>query len=118
MIRPGTSLLTSLALLIPPCWTPGSPYTVTYSYTTDGIFDSTSDAAHTLTVDPKTLTASIVTDPTRAYDGHNEATLAPSNFSITGLVGSESFTVTQTAGTYNSKDINATTVTTSLATDQ
>jgi len=49
-------------------------------------------------------------------DGSTSATLSPSNFSLSGLIGSESFTVTQTAGTYNSKDVaTATTVTASLA---
>src|SRR5439155_86891 len=52
-----------------------------------------------------TLTASITDNPTRPYNGNTAATLAAANFSLSGLVGSESFTVTQTPGTYNSKDV-------------
>ena len=67
------------------------------------------------TIMPATLTASITNDPTKSYDGTTTATLAPNNFSISGLVGGESFTVTQTAGMYNSPNVaSATTVTASL----
>jgi Bacterial Ig-like domain/YDG domain/Immunoglobulin I-set domain len=63
-----------------------------------------------------TLTASIIGDPTRPYNGNTTATLTSANFSLSPLVGSENFTVTQTSGTYNSKDVaTATTVTASLA---
>src|SRR5438552_6965332 len=63
-----------------------------------------------------TLTASIIGDPTRPYDGNTNATLTSTNFSLTGLIGSESFSVTQTNGTYNSKDVaTANTVTATLA---
>ena len=63
-----------------------------------------------------TLTASIVDDPTKPYDGTNSATLTSSNFSLSGFVPMESLTVTQTAGTYNSPNVpTATTVTASLA---
>ena len=67
------------------------------------------------TITPATLTASITNDPTKSYDGTTTATLAPNNFSISGLVGGDSFTVTQTAGMYNSPNVaSATTVTASL----
>ena len=63
-----------------------------------------------------TVTASIIGDPTRPYNGNTNATLAPANFSLSGLVGTESFTVTQTAGTYNSKNVvTATTVSANLS---
>jgi hypothetical protein len=62
------------------------------------------------------LSASIIGTPTKPYDGNSNATLTPANFSLTGLIGADSFTVTKTTGTYNSKDVlSATTVTTSLA---
>ena len=62
------------------------------------------------------LTASIIGDPTKTYDGMTSATLTQANFSLSGLVGTQSFTVTQTVGTYNSKDVStATTVTASLS---
>jgi hypothetical protein len=63
-----------------------------------------------------TLTASIVTNPTKTYDGNTNATLTPANFSLATLVMTESITVTKTTGSYNSKDVStATTVTTTLA---
>ena len=70
----------------------------------------------TINVNAKMLTASIVGNPTKPYDGNTSATLNSSNFSLTGLVGSESFTVTKTSGTYNSKDVmTANNLTASLA---
>ncbi len=72
-------------------------------------------ATGSVTITPATLTASITNDPTTSYNGTITATLAPNNFSISGLVGGESFTVTQTAGMYNSPNVaSATTVTASL----
>jgi hypothetical protein len=69
-----------------------------------------------LTVTAVPLTASIIGDPTKTYDGTTSATLTQANFSLSGLVGTQSFTVTQTVGTYNSKDVStATTVTASLS---
>src|SRR5207247_4836387 len=63
----------------------------------------------------KSVTASIVNDPTKGYDGNDTATLAASNFSLSGLVGSDAFTVTKASGTYNSANVAAaTTVSTSL----
>src|SRR5439155_26282259 len=76
---------------------------------------ATSTAA-TLTVNAKGLTASIINDPTRPYNGNTSATLTSANFSLTGLVGTDNFTVTQTVGTYNSKDVaTANTVTANLS---
>jgi hypothetical protein len=62
------------------------------------------------------LTASIVANPTKPYDGNTNATLSSANFSLSGLIAGESFTVTKNSGTYNSKDVaTATTVTASLS---
>ena len=67
------------------------------------------------TITPATLTASIINDPTKSYDGTTTATLSPNNFRISGLVGGESFMVSQTAGMYNSPNVaSATTVTAGL----
>ena len=68
-----------------------------------------------INVSPKTLTASILGDPTKTYDATTAATLTPANFQLIGLVGTDSFTVTQTAGSYNSKDTNAVNVSASLS---
>ena len=60
---------------------------------------------HTGTVTAKSLTASIIGTPTKIYDGSTSANLTPGNFSVSGFVGVEGATVTQTVGTYNSKDV-------------
>jgi hypothetical protein len=74
---------------------------------------SVSGAGHITAI---TLTTSIIGDPTRSYNGTTTAVLTAANFSLTGLIGSESFTVTQTSGTYNSKDVvSANSVTATLA---
>jgi len=63
-----------------------------------------------------TLTASIILNPTKTYDGNTNATLSATNFSLATLVSGESITVTKTTGTYNSKDVlTANTVSTNLA---
>jgi len=66
------------------------------------------------TITPKALLAAIVNDPTKTYDGNAVATLNPGNFQVTGFVGSESATVTQTAGTYASADAGSRLVTADL----
>src|SRR5205814_4733244 len=95
-------------------------HSVSASYVHTGAFqDSSGSLASGQNVNPKSLTASIIGNPTKTYDGTTSATLAPANFSLTGLVGSDNFTVTQTAGIYNSKDVAAAaTVTATLSTGQ
>jgi filamentous hemagglutinin family protein len=66
-------------------------------------------------ISQKALTVAITGNPTKVYDGTTAATLAPANYSLSGLVGSETFTVTQAVGTYDSADAGARTVSTSLA---
>ena len=80
-----------------------------------GFTGSTSTNLVAETVAPKTLTAAIVGNPTKFYDGTGAAVLTPANFSLSGLVGTDSFTVNQTVGAYNSKDVTATTVSANLA---
>ena len=67
------------------------------------------------TILAKALTATILGDPTKTYDGTTAATLTPASFQLTGLVGSDSFTITQTAGAYDSKDTSAVAVGASLS---
>jgi len=70
--------------------------------------------AGTITVAP--LTAAVIGTPTKVYNGTTAATLAPANYALTGFVTGEGATVTQTAGTYNSKDVlTANTVSVTLA---
>ena len=61
------------------------------------------------------ILGAIIGDPTKQYDGNTTATLTSANFQLSGLVGTDNFTVTQTSGTYNSKDVaTANTVTANL----
>ncbi len=60
----------------------------------DYTLPTTASGAGTIT--PETLTASIIGDPTKPYGGNTTASLTSSNFSLSGLIGSENFTVTQT----------------------
>jgi Ca2+-binding RTX toxin-like protein len=69
-----------------------------------------------VTVAPRVLTASIVGNPTKVYDGKTDATLVGAHFGLTGLVGGDRFTVTRTSGVYNTKDVpTATTIRATLA---
>src|SRR5271166_1489326 len=78
----------------------GGPYTVTYAFAGNSAFTAATDTSTTLTVIAAPLTAAIIGDPTKTYDGTTSATLTQANFSFSGLVGTQSFTVTQTVGTY------------------
>ena len=91
--------------------------TVTATYTATGAFTgSSATLSGGQVVNPATLTASVIGNPTKAYNGTTNATLTSVNFSLSGLVGTDSFTVNQTAGTYNTKDVaTAATVTASLS---
>jgi hypothetical protein len=90
--------------------------TVSASFTGSGGFlNSGGTLSGGQTVNQKTLTAAIVGDPTKPYDGNTNAALTSANFTLSGLVGTESFTVTKTTGSYNSKDVaTANTVSTTL----
>jgi len=89
---------------------------VDFTPTDTATYNSVTGTTVHIDVLKKTLTASIINDPTKPYDGNTDATLGPSNFSLSGLVGTDNFTVTKTTGTYNSKDVaTATTVTVNLA---
>ncbi|MBI1203511.1 MAG: filamentous hemagglutinin N-terminal domain-containing protein, partial [Rhodopseudomonas sp.] len=82
---------------------------------TDYVLPVTASGAGAIT--PVSLTASIIGNPTRAYDGTTDAALTAANFSLSGLVNASDLAVTQTAGVYNSSHVaSATTVTASLAT--
>ena len=66
------------------------------------------------TINQKTLTAAITGDPTRIYNGNNAATLAASDYTLSGFVTGQNASVTQTAGSYDAPDAGARTVTASL----
>src|SRR5439155_1562466 len=64
----------------------------------------------------KSVTASIVNDPTKGYDGNDTATLTASNFSLTGLEGKGALKGKKTSGADNSGNVaTATAVSTTLA---
>ena len=89
-----------------------STHSITAVYNGDGNFNATGTGGSTATalsqvVKPAVLTASIINNPTKPYDGNTNAILTASNYSLSGLVGSDSFTITQTTGSYNSKDVAA-----------
>ncbi|MFZ5524276.1 MAG: beta strand repeat-containing protein [Pseudomonadota bacterium] len=54
----------------------------------------------TVDINPAGLTAAIIGTPTKQYDGTTAATLASTNYVLTGFIAGEGATVTQTAGTY------------------
>ncbi|WP_171012502.1 MULTISPECIES: YDG domain-containing protein [unclassified Sphingomonas] len=62
------------------------------------------------TIDRATLTAAIIGNPTKVYDGSTTATLTSANYQLTGFIGSEGATVTRTAGTYGGADAGTWTV--------
>jgi len=67
-------------------------------------------------ITPAPLTAAIVGAPSKVYDGTATATLASTNYSLTGFIGTEGATVTQTVGTYDSAHVmTATSVSSTLA---
>ena len=100
----------------------GGPYSIIPSAATGGSFNPAnyqiSYVNGVLTVTPAALgavLASIVGNPSKVYDGSTVATLAPTNYTLTGFVGSDSATVNQTVGQYDSANAGARTVTATLA---
>jgi hypothetical protein len=89
-------------------------YTVMAYFAGDATYGSAS-ATTTFTINPAPLTASIVGNPTKVYDGTTAATLKPANYKLTGLIVTQSFTVTLTAGTYNGKDVSTLSPSTGIA---
>ena len=73
-----------------------------------------SNTPRTITVAAKALTASL-TGVSKVYDASNAATLASGNYVLSGLVGSESFSITQTSGLFNASDISASSVSATVA---
>ncbi|RJF96382.1 YDG domain-containing protein [Sphingomonas cavernae] len=89
---------------------------LTLTGTSGGNYFISSSITDTIgTITQATLTAAIIGNPTKTYDGNANAILTPANFQFTGFVLSEGASVTQTAGAYNSQNVDATTVTASLA---
>lgn len=73
-------------------------------------------ATGSASITPKTLSASLTGTIGKTYDGGSAALLGAANFSLSGFVGAQSASVTQTAGVYNSVNVaTATSVTASLS---
>ncbi|HXQ15508.1 MAG TPA: YDG domain-containing protein [Caulobacteraceae bacterium] len=86
-----------------------SPGTLFSNYT----LPTTASGAGAIT--PATLSASIIGDPTKVYDGTTTAALASGEFALLGFVAGQGATVSALTGAYNSANVaNATTVTAAL----
>lgn len=66
------------------------------------------------TIDPKALTASIINDPTKAYDGTTRAVLTGANYQLNGFVAGENATVIEAEGVYDDKNAGSRIVTATL----
>src|SRR5207253_2799051 len=64
----------------------------------------------------KTLTAAIIGNPTKTYDGTTAVKLTAGNFQLSGLALGQNLIVTQMAGAYNSQHTNAVTISANLST--
>ncbi|GAA0652491.1 YDG domain-containing protein [Brevundimonas lenta] len=68
-------------------------------------------------INPAALTAAIIGNPTRIYDGTNVAALTSANYQLTGFIAGQGATVTETVGAYSSPNAGARTVTATLGAD-
>ncbi len=66
-------------------------------------------------INPKLLTAAITGTPNKTYDGTAVASLASSDYTLSGFVNGQSAAVTQTAGVYASPDAGSSVVSASLS---
>ncbi|MFM1961103.1 MAG: hypothetical protein RL588_2620, partial [Pseudomonadota bacterium] len=62
-----------------------------------------------------TLTASITGNPTKTYDGNTSATLSSGDYTLTGLAGGQTVTVTRTTGVYDAAQPGSRTVSADLS---
>ncbi len=65
-------------------------------------------------ITPKPLTATVIDNPNRYYNGNTNATLTTANYQLATMVGSEAITVTKTTGSYALKDVGTQLVTVAL----
>ncbi|MFN7304396.1 MAG: beta strand repeat-containing protein, partial [Phenylobacterium sp.] len=66
------------------------------------------------TISPRSVTVSILGSFTKIYDATTTATLNPTDYTVSGTIGADTFTVTKATGTYSSADAGSRTVTVSL----
>src|SRR3546814_18128964 len=65
-------------------------------------------------LDQAELTAAIIGNPTKTYDGTTAATLTSANYQLSGFVAGEGASVTETMGLYGSAHAGTSTVTATL----
>jgi hypothetical protein len=65
-------------------------------------------STNNVSITPASLAVTIQNNPTKTYDGGSVATLGTSNYNITGFIGTETATINQTTGLYNSANVNGT----------
>src|SRR6185369_8921275 len=56
-------------------------------------------------IDAKSITASLTGNVNKTYDGNNTATLSSGNYNLTGVVGGDTVSISNTSGTYNDKNV-------------
>ena len=96
--------------------TSGNTFTSSGNNSIAGDYAITAGTTASGTINPAslTVTAAITGNPTKTYDGTTAATLASSNYSLTGFISGQGATVNQPSGTYSSADAGSETVTASL----
>ena len=67
-------------------------------------YSVTTGQTTTAAITKKALTTTLTGTVSKTYNGNTSATLGTSNYSISGFVGSEGATITQTSGNYNNKN--------------
>ena len=72
-------------------------------------------STQSIIVHPVTLTATLNGNPTKTYNGTTAASLTSTNYMLSGLLGTDNFTVTQTVGTYSAAVAGTNTVTAALS---
>ena len=87
----------------------GGPYSITVAQgsvtTLDGYVFGSASTGH-LTINPLALTASLVVNVTKTYDGTTAATLTGANYSLSAPIGADVVSlVPVTSGSYDTKDV-------------
>ncbi len=93
--------------------TPSAGYTV--SGTDASNYNLIQPTGFSATITPASLTAAIIGNPTKTYDGGTTATLTSGNYAVSGFIAGQGSTVGQTAGTYDAADAGNRTLSASLS---
>ncbi|MDB4636201.1 YDG domain-containing protein, partial [Flavobacteriaceae bacterium] len=84
----------------------GKTVTLTATYSSIALDNYTivDQATTTASITARTITATLIGAVDKIYNATTSATLTPSNYALGGFVGGESATITQTFGTYDTKE--------------